>query len=242
MCGRFALGIPKKRLEELVSAPIPGEYQPSWNIAPTHSVLILRYGEASLIPWGLATPGRTPTTSAGITNITPSRSTLLINARAESAFERPLFAQAMRSARCLVPVEAFYEWQRHPSGTRLPSAFAVRNTHLTFLGGLLLPAEAPHKLPDSLQTILRLIILTTAANSIISPLHHRMPIILSPENHDTWLDAATPQSTIRRLCQTFPADTTSGWPVSAKVNSVNTDNPHLLQPVSRTQEHPLSLF
>ncbi|UZP66923.1 SOS response-associated peptidase [Desulfovibrio mangrovi] len=242
MCGRFALGIPKKRLEELVSAPIPEEYQPSWNIAPTRSVLIVQNDQASLIPWGLATSSKVPNRSSGTKNRALSRSTLIINARSESAFERPLFSGAMRSARCLVPAEAFYEWQRLPSGTRLPSAFAARNTPLTFLGGLLLPTDFPLKSPDNLQTILRLIILTTTANSSISPMHDRMPVILSPEAHAAWLDAATPQNTIRQLCLPLPAETMNRWPVSTEVNSVATDSPHLLQPVSRKQEQPLSLF
>lgn len=113
MCGRYSLATPPDQLAAHFGAPLPPEWQPNPNAAPSqHLPVLLADVGFTLMQWGY----------------TPSwAKTRLINARAETLTEKPTFRAAFQSQRCLVPADAFYEWQTLPDGSKQPMRFALRD-------------------------------------------------------------------------------------------------------------------
>jgi putative SOS response-associated peptidase YedK len=183
MCGRYSLNASADQLAEHFGASAPAEWQPRLNAAPSQSLPVLRAeGAFALMTWGYL----------------PSwAKTRLINARAETLSAKPTFRAAFQSRRCLVPADAFYEWQRLPNGKKQPLRFTLHNGALFAFGGLWLQeANAPPAF----------VIITTAANSLIAPIHERMALILPPEHYTAWLDAATPRAVLQDLLRAYPAE------------------------------------
>ena len=128
MCGRFALATPREDLAEELGIFVPEDHRPRYNIAPGQPVLTVVAADggrrAEWARWGLVPPWADD----------PSIGHRLINARAETATQRPAFRHAFRHRRCLIPADGFYEWRREPHG-KVP--FYIRHTArrpLTFAG------------------------------------------------------------------------------------------------------------
>lgn len=212
MCGRFALGIPKKRLEAVFGLPVPDGYAPRYNAAPGQAVAVAA-PEGFLLPrWGLVPPWADPD-AAG-----------LINARSETVFDKPSFRDAVRARRCLVPAQAFYEWRRQ-GRARQPFAFAVEDADVFAMAGIL----SRRRDGATGAEIDTLAILTCAANAVMAPVHDRMPVILPDSAWGAWLDPATQgPGGIADLLVPYPAQSMRAWPVGAAVNAVGNDGPSLL--------------
>jgi hypothetical protein len=120
MCGRFALSLLAARFPDVLGATAPEGYRPRWNIAPDGPILILRGGrpgrEAVLARWGLLGPWMTDAGDRG----------RQINARLETAADKPMFKAAFAKGRCVVPADGFYEWQKQTRGPSRP--FFVRSS------------------------------------------------------------------------------------------------------------------
>ena len=182
MCGRFTQRLAWRDLVALMRLEGPPRpLRPRYNLAPGQDAAVLRleHGEPRLamLRWGLV-PGWTRDPAIG------SR---LINARAETAAEKPAFRGAWTARRCLVPADGFYEWRRGE-----PWLFAPRDGAVMALAGLWERWRAPAGLdPDEpgpeLETFT---ILTTEANATVRPVHHRMPVILAPDMIEPWLAGA----------------------------------------------------
>ena len=112
----------------------------------------------------------------------PSSATT-INARAEEAAAKPAYREALKKRRCLVPADAFYEWQRIDKKTKHPYAIALRSGEPFALAGLW--ERWQPKEGDALETFT---ILTTDQNEIMESIHNRMPVILEPRDYTRWLD------------------------------------------------------
>lgn len=117
-------------------------------------------------------------------------SRLLINARAETAAEKPTFATDLALRRCVIPTTGFFEWSHH--GEKQKYLFSVDSSPLLYLGGIWRPS------PEGGQFT----ILTTAANESMRPYHHRMPVLLSPADVRPYL--AQVQFAQNLLLQTPP--------------------------------------
>ncbi len=217
MCGRFTLATPADQIAaqfQLVEAP---ELAPRYNIAPTQQVAAVRASDSGrelvLLRWGLV-----PTWAKDL-----SMGAKLINARAETAAEKPSFRSAMRQRRCIIPADGFYEWQAQAGGKQ-PFYIRLADGGSFGLAGLWENWKSPEGAWIATCTIL-----TTAANALMQPLHDRMPVILPPEAYALWLDPALHDpAPLQALLGPYPANLMVAAPVSKAVNKVANDDPSLV--------------
>ena len=221
MCGRFTLQIPAGLLAEIFGLPEHASLPARYNIAPTQKVAVIRRhagGENRLdyLRWGLI-----PSWAKD-----PAIGARMINARSETLDEKPAFRSALQSRRCLVPASGFYEWQ-DLAGKKIPRYFRLRDGGPMVLAGLWECWKAPGG-----EGVESCTILTTAANSLVEPLHDRMPVIMPAGDFAAWLDPGlTDPGKLKGLCRPFPADLMEGWTVSTLANSPKNDSPELIEPV-----------
>ena len=179
MCGRYRLSRRKQILEEhFDNISSEEDWSPRYNIAPTQSVPVIRQNpkepirELSLVRWGLI-PSWAKDTSAAAN---------MINARLETAGTKPAFREALKSRRCLIPADGFYEWQRMLRAKQ-PYCFEVNEGELFAFAGIW------DRWKDaSGNTLETCSILTTIPNAVTAPVHHRMPVILDSNAYKLWLD------------------------------------------------------
>lgn len=214
MCGRFTLAArPEELLGEFEGYALPEEApHPRYNIAPTQQALVIPNdgsGRMRWMRWGLV-PSWAQDVSIG------SR---LINARSETAPEKPAFRHAFRTKRCLVPADGFYEWTAPEAGRRgrQPYHLTVRGGRLFAMAGLWETWGPP---AERLETFA---VLTTSANELVRPIHDRMPVILPREAWARWLDPGAGREALRELLVPYPAEGMDSRPVSAAVNNVRND-------------------
>ncbi len=193
-------------------------FPPRYNIAPTQPVPIVRLNGASrefaLVRWGLV-----PSWAKEMPQ------SLLINARADTINEKPSFRGAFRHRRALMPADGFYEWKVTGTGAKQPYFIRRRDRALFAMAAIWddwLPADG-----SELQTCA---VVTTEANATLTPIHHRMPVILDPKDFALWLDPATPIKELQALMVAVPDDLMEAIPVSLDVNRVANDSAHLLDP------------
>jgi len=150
----------------------------------------------------------------------------MINARAETAPEKPAFRSAWKSRRCLVPANGFYEWQRR-NGRKQPWYVRMRSGKPFAIAGLWERREDPGG--DPLETCT---LITTGPNDLLAPIHDRMPVILAPADFDRWLfSPPTEASSLRALLRPCPAGEMEAFPVGLRVNHPGNDAPDLIAPM-----------
>jgi len=147
----------------------------------------------------------------------------LINARAETLAEKPTFSRLLTHNRCLIVADGFYEWQQ-VDGRKEPVYIHLKDDAPFVFAGLWDALRS-----DAGETQAYGTIITTSANSLIAPIHHRMPAILPPDAIDAWLDPKCTDAV--RLLQPYPADAMAWYPVSDAVNSPKNDGPELVRPL-----------
>lgn len=220
MCGRYSLTASPDEVRALFGYIDQPNFPARYNIAPTQPVATVRldHGQRrfNLIRWGLV--------PSWVKD--PASFTLLINARSETAAEKPSFRAAMRHHRCLFPASGFYEWRRTPEGKQ---PFYIRPAD----GGVMAIAGLwdTWSDPDG-GDIDSGAMLTTASNRMMSEIHHRMPVILKPESFDAWLD--TPNVTAaeaKQMLLPIEDEYMVAIPISNRVNKVSNDDADLLTPV-----------
>ena len=221
MCGRYTMSIPAETLARHFGLDAVPDVAPRFNIAPTQAAAVVRLSTAREVPvldflrWGLVPAWAKDASGAG----------RLINARAETAADKPSFRSAFRHRRCLVPADGFYEW-RTEGGAKQPYRITRPDGAPIAFAGLW---ERWGKGDEPLETFT---ILTTAANAALQPLHDRMPVIVDPIDFALWLDpTATDPALVERLLVAPPDDALTYYPVGRAVNSVGNDDPSLVAPV-----------
>ncbi|WP_083919488.1 SOS response-associated peptidase [Pontibacter roseus] len=137
-----------------------------------------------------------------------------INARAETLAEKPSFRSLLNSKRCLVPADGFFEWQVTGQG-KVPYRILLKNEELFTFAGLW-DEWADKGTGEVLHTFT---IITTEANDVVRPIHDRMPVILSPEAEELWLDEHEPQEDLLALLRPYKGEEMKAYPVSPLVNS-----------------------
>lgn len=217
MCGRYTLTKPLKTIiSHFEAQSFKGEYLERYNIAPTQSlpVVVSLDGtrELEIMRWGLI-----PSWSKD-----PKTQSPLINARAETIQEKPSFRSSFKSRRCLIPTDGFYEWTKRDNG-KVPYRIFLEGERLFAFAGVW---SEWGKGADCLRSFS---IITTEANSKLESIHHRMPVILDPENYDHWLDSS--QSDPVTLLNAYSSERIAYQEVSLKVNSPKNDDPECLAPV-----------
>ena len=172
MCGRYTLTVPVEILAEEfgVTGPLP-EVPPSYNIAPTQEVaaVLTDDGERRLemLRWGLI-----PSWADD-----PGIGSRMINARSETVPEKPSFRRAFRERRCLILADGFYEWKRTNDGKQ-PYYIRMEDGRPFAFAGLW------ESWRGGREEIRSCTILTTEASDRVSNIHHRMPVILAPEDRE----------------------------------------------------------
>ncbi|MFW2542135.1 SOS response-associated peptidase [Primorskyibacter sp. 2E107] len=177
MCGRFAVTLPPDAMAQLFEAVPANDLPPvpNYNVCPTVQIhTILTDGAArrlTAMRWGFL-PHWYKATNGG---------PLLINARAETIAEKPAFKAACRERRCLIPASGFYEWTKDEDGNRLPWYIQPSGEGPLVFAGVWQDWERDGEAHRTCA------IVTCAANDHVSKIHHRMPVILSPEDWAKWL-------------------------------------------------------
>jgi putative SOS response-associated peptidase YedK len=150
----------------------------------------------------------------------------MINARSETAAAKPAFRDALKSRRCLVPADGFYEWSR-TGKTKQPYCFEVNEGELFAFAGIWDRWKEPSG--GCIQTCS---ILTTTPNAVTSSVHDRMPVILDPDSYDLWLHPGMNDgATASELLKPFDARLMRCYPVSTRINRVANDDEECSRPV-----------
>ncbi len=220
MCGRYSLTASLQKLAERFEFDSEQEiFQPRYNIAPTQQVFTVIGGEtrrAGFIRWGLI-----PSWSKG-----GHLGRTIINARAETVAEKPTFRDSLGRRRCLVLADGFYEWQQVGS-TKRPMRVTMRSGEPFAFAGLWSITSDPDG-----NRISSCAIITTEANDLLRPIHHRMPVILPEEAEDIWLDRTLDDcDALTQLLEPYPDDPMEAFEVSKLINSASNDIPEVAAPV-----------
>lgn len=251
MCGRFTREFTWRQVHEFLSLPLElleqlgGAFTASYNVAPTQVSPVCRIGDGSdqarragtiagrgLVPmeWGLRPAWMdkpAPAKSGAAKPDAPKPALAPINARSETVATRPMFRQAFRHRRCIVPVSGFYEWKK-AGDRKIPQYIRLRGEPIMGLAGLWEPRHTHGDTASSSSATFT--ILTTRANEFMAPIHDRMPVILDPAMFEDWLTADEPD---QRVFEPFSSDRMTAHAVSTRVNSPRNNDPSLVRPVER---------
>lgn len=224
MCSRYSLTAPPEAIGKLFAVPVEHGFPPRYNIAPTDPVLIVRNAERGgrelvLVRWGLI--------PSWVKD--PREFSTLINARSETAIDKPSFRGPMRHRRCLVPADGFYEWTG-TRGDKQPHLIRRRDREPFAFAGLW-----EHWLGADGSEIETMAILTTSANADMSALHDRMPIIIAPEDFDRWLECKPGTADfVRDMLKPPPEGLMDHIEVDRRVNNPRNEGAGLQTPVRTT--------
>jgi putative SOS response-associated peptidase YedK len=163
----------------------------------------------------------------------PSGANRMINLRAETVREKKGWKSTLARRRCIIPIDGFYEWQDQGKGQRKqPFYITSRDFTPLALAGL----WATWRDPDSGEELFTCTILTTSANDLMESVHHRMPVILAPEDWDSWLDPEnTDTEELAKLLVPAPEEMLTLWPVDPAVGNVRNNRPELQEPLEGHQ-------
>jgi putative SOS response-associated peptidase YedK len=224
MCGRFVITSPPAALRQIFGYSEQPNFPPRHNVAPTQPVpvVIVENGARRfrLMRWGLL--------PAWVKD--PGKFTLLINARAETAKQKPAFKNALVRRRCLVPADGYYEW-RGFEGRKRPYFIHRREGGPIGLAGLAETWIGPNG--EELDTVA---IVTAPASADLAVLHHRVPVTIRAGDFGRWLDCGAHDADDVMALLTPPREGEFAWhEISARVNRVANDDAQLLLPISAEQ-------
>jgi len=148
----------------------------------------------------------------------------MANARAETVAEKPSFRDAFRRGRCIIPADAFYEWQTRSGGPKQPFCFRAADGAVLALAGLREHWEGPDGALDTCT------IITTAANALMAPIHDRMPVLLAPADYQAYLDPATSPEVLHALLRPAAAAFLVAFAVGPRVGNARNEGPELMEP------------
>lgn len=233
MCGRFTLRDPIQAYRAFLRRQAAQLPEPKFNVAPGQMIPVIRMGEngqreVEELLWGLipswAKPDKKPAP--------------IVNARAETAPDKPAFREAFRRRRCLVPADGFYEW-RTANSRKVPYFFRLRGDKPFAFAAIW--EEWRPKPDESARTFC---LLTTDANPLLARIHDRMPVILNEDGAALWLQSP-PDEAVKELApllRPFPAEEMEGTPVDPWVNKVDHEGPRCIEPRGDDEPEQLSLL
>lgn len=223
MCGRYTLHHSKREIEKRFNVPESLSFEDiseRYNIAPSQLVPVVipqRDGDRALLnmKWGLV-----PSWAKD-----PSIGNRMINAKAETLSEKPSFRNAFQQRRCLIPADGFYEW-RKDGKLKQPLYIRKKDKSLFAFAGLFEHAHSPAENMIGTCTII-----TTEPNELLSTIHHRMAVILTPEDEANWLDPKSNISTAQKCLLPYPLDDLEAIAVSRAVNSPGVEGVSCIEPI-----------
>lgn len=218
MCGRYTIIAKAEEIEKRFNVAVPETYSARYNAAPTQILPVITNESPkglSFFHWGLI-PGWAKDKSI---------SSKLINARAETISEKASFKSALKNRRCLVIADGFYEWKRTTKKSKIPYRIILNSNRLFAFAGLWEEYE-----DENQEIVNTFTIITTNANTTVSKIHDRMPVILNQETEQEWLNASLSTEEHINLLQPYDANKMEYHTISPLVNSVANDNPQLIAP------------
>lgn len=228
MCGRYVVKTEPEEFENTLGEPVvdgqDAAPQARYNAAHSQKLpVVVRQQDGQLyfrhFQWGLIPHWADD----------PKIAYKMINARAESVFEKAAYKHAARRSRCLVPMHGFFEWQKQDAKTKQPFFIHPAGEQLWMAAGLYSRWQSPEG-----ELRFTFTIMTTDANEALQPYHHRMPVLFphrSAARH--WIDPQAAEDQLRELLQPLPDDAVGAYPVSTEVNTPSSDHAGLLAPIGR---------
>ncbi|CAM3674697.1 SOS response-associated peptidase [Legionella longbeachae] len=219
MCGRFAYVASYDQLKYQFHLSNGIEITPRFNIAPGAEIVCLvpidiHETQGVLLRWGLVPSWTTDRRKIGS----------LINARAETIFEKPAFRDAIKCKRCLMPMSGFYEWHQE-EGIKQPYYFRKTNHDLLAVAALWATWQQNNEVIHSCCLI------TTEANCLMQPVHHRMPLILNEGAQAIWLNSTSSKEQLIALMKPYPYKDLEGYRVTPLMNKADFDHPLAIEPL-----------
>ena len=219
MCGRFAITIPSDAMSQLFDAQPANDLPdvPNFNVCPTNFIHAVTYNglgrKLESLRWGFV-PNWYREVNGG---------PLLINARSETIAKKPAFSNASRARRCLIPCSGFYEWSKDLEGNKIPW-FITRNDNAPMVFG-----GVWQEWSDEIGIIKTCAIVTTASNTKLSRIHHRLPLVLERSNWGLWLGEEGHGASV--LMKPTDDETLNAYRVSKNINSNRSSGPDLISPI-----------
>lgn len=222
MCGRFALNENPRKFAEHFKLSGDITLPSSWNIAPSSRICSITADEQELRHFRLMRWGLIPSWAKD-----PSIGNKLANARGETIAEKPSFRSAFKFRRCIVPASGFYEWKTE-KGIKTPWYISLKSGEPMAFAGLWETWK-----PKDGDVIETCCLITTGANSLMEPIHNRMPVILSPDQWNIWLSTKERQSDkLLPLIRPYDFESMQAWAVSSELNRVGLrDDVGLIEPL-----------
>ena len=221
MCGRYGRLSRAERIAQLLPFSLrndAGELEAKYNVAPGTLQPVIRSGASGAVlkpmMWGLV-PYWAKDAKSGVRPV---------NAKSDTAHEKPMFRRLIRERRCLIPADWFYEWREKPPDKQ-PFVIQMASREPFLIGGLW--DTWHYGKEDALSTFT---VLTTGPNELMQTLHHRMPVVIAPSGAERWLDRT--ESDIGDLLEPYPAEQMTAYRVSTRVNSSRNEGPELIAPLS----------
>src|ERR1700691_38804 len=233
MCGRYVRKSTRREIAAWFGVeagdedPYTDEWVASYNGAPQTFQPVVRLNrdtgmrEIALMRWGLIPYWSKDARIASST----------INAKAETVATAPAFRDAVRLRRCLVPADAFYEWQKLDPKHKQPFAIALTSREPYGFAGL----WERWKNPAGGEWVESFSIITTDPNQVVAPLHNRMPVIIERKDYARWLAAPNPAQPPLDLLRPFPAEQMTAWRVDKAVGNVRNDTAQLLEQITAAE-------
>jgi putative SOS response-associated peptidase YedK len=224
MCGRYVIEDYQELSERLTQVPLRYDFQfrPTWNAAPSQTLPVIVEDDGEWVVkgmhWGLIPKWTKPGSKPKV---------MPINARSETAAEKPMFKSLLKYRRCIVPANGFYEWKRQDAKTKRPYYIHLNGEPLMLFAGLYDEADTGD---GPLQSYT---IMTTNANEQMSPLHDRMPVILDPADVEDWLSREdTAVEPLEPLLRPLPEGKLDMYEVDRQVNTPRNNDPSNIAPLA----------
>lgn len=221
MCGAFSILHPFRDLSQRFNAGYnEGSTDPRYNIRPSQPIATILNTEPDQIiysMWGIHP------------SYDKSGKMFFINARNDS-MSKPTWRKLIQEQRCLILADGFYEWQKQPdSKLKVPYRFELTSKEPFAFAGLWQYEEDDkgNKVPHS-------VIITTTPNELIEKVHDRMPVILTPNNEEQWLNPDISSEDAISLLEPYPANEMQKYQISTLVNSPKNDSAEILIPAQNS--------
>lgn len=219
MCGRYLFVSPLEAVQQMFKFNQMTNLGPNYNVAPTHEMPIVRRkhgdqgNELVIARWGLIPHWAKDKKIAYST----------INARSETAPSKPAFRDAFKKRRCLIIADGFFEWQRDGE-EKTPYLIQPKAGGPFAFAGLWSTWR-----PEDGKEVTSYTIMTTEPNEFMAKIHNRMPVILSVDGHDRWLDLNADPS---QILKPYPSDDLKAHPVDKRVGNVKNNDAGLIEPLA----------
>lgn len=224
MCGRSSLTKSEQEIEERFNVKFYSDdlkrYNliPNFNVAPTHLMPVLLSGQKyfKIMRWGLVPRW----------NNVSNRSGMLINARVETLKDKVVFRDLLRSHRCIIPMDGFYEWKRQGKSV-VPYRIVTKDQSIFGVAGLYTEWQSP----SNREVIKSFTIITLEANELVAEIHNRMPAILTRQHEHIWLSEEINEDEALHIIKPYPPQNMMLYTVSNEVNKVSSNHRGLIEPI-----------